>query len=75
MKTTKQSSKCTGLVKYATGEPVIGATVVVKCTTNCTITGLDGDFSLSNVKKGDNIPNSRYHPFHPDNKVQILLLP
>ena len=22
-----------------------------------------------------NIPNSRYHPFHPDNKVQILLLP
>ena len=37
----------------ATGETVIGASVVVKGTTNGTITGLDGDFSLSNVKKGD----------------------
>ena len=34
-------------------ETVIGASVVVKGTTNGTITGLDGDFSLSNVKKGD----------------------
>ena len=32
---------------------VIGASVVVKGTTNGTITGLDGDFSLPNVKKGD----------------------
>ena len=37
----------------ATGETVIGASVVVKGTTNGTITGLDGDFSLSGVKKGD----------------------
>ena len=40
---------CTGIVKDATGEGVIGASVVVKGTTNGTITGLDGDFSLSNV--------------------------
>ena len=41
------------IVKDATGETVIGASVVVKGTTNGTITGLDGDFSLSGVKKGD----------------------
>ena len=35
------------------GETIIGASVVVKGTTNGTITGLDGDFSISNVKKGD----------------------
>ena len=55
VKITQQSGTCTGIVKDATGETVIGASVVVKGTTNGTITGLDGDFSLSNVKKG------RYH--------------
>lgn len=49
----QQQSTCTGVVKDATGETVIGASVVVKGTTNGTITGLDGDFSLSGVKKGD----------------------
>ncbi|WP_455672103.1 SusC/RagA family TonB-linked outer membrane protein, partial [Phocaeicola sp.] len=44
---------CTGVVKDATGETVIGASVVVKGTTNGTITGIDGDFSLGNVKNGD----------------------
>ena len=44
---------CKGVVKDATGETIIGASVVVKGTTNGTITGLDGDFSLNNVKKGD----------------------
>ena len=51
----QQSSTCTGVVKDATGETIIGASVVVKGTTNGTITGLDGDFSLSNVKVGDMI--------------------
>lgn len=51
VKITQQSGTCTGVVKDATGETVIGASVVVKGTTNGTITGLDGDFSLSNVKK------------------------
>ena len=52
-KSVQQESTCTGIVKDATGETVIGASVVVKGTTNGTITGLDGDFSLPNVKKGD----------------------
>ena len=42
-----------GLVKDGTGEPVIGANVLVKGTTNGTITDFDGNFSLSDVKKGD----------------------
>ena len=33
--------------------PVIGASVVVKGTTNGVITDFDGNFSLSGVKKGD----------------------
>ena len=50
---TQQSSTCTGVVKDASGETIIGASVVVKGTTNGTITDFDGAFSLSNVKKGD----------------------
>ena len=48
----QQKGTCTGIVKDATGEPIIGATVMVKGTTNGTITGLDGDFSLNNVPRG-----------------------
>lgn len=50
---TQQNGACTGIVKDGTGETVIGASVVVKGTTNGTITGIDGDFSLSGVNKGD----------------------
>ena len=53
VKITQQSGTCTGVVIDATGETVIGASVIVKGTTNGTITGIDGDFSLSGVKKGD----------------------
>lgn len=49
----RQNGSCVGVVKDSAGETVIGASVVVKGTTNGTITGIDGDFSLSNVKKGD----------------------
>ncbi|MCD7926912.1 MAG: TonB-dependent receptor [Bacteroides sp.] len=49
----QQTGTCTGIVKDARGEPVIGANVVVSGTTNGVITGIDGDFQLSNVKKGD----------------------
>lgn len=41
-----------GMVKDATGEPVIGANVVVKGTTTGTITDFDGNFQLS-AKQGD----------------------
>ena len=53
VKVTQQSGACTGTVKDAAGEPVIGASVVVKGTTNGIITDFDGNFSLSNVNKGD----------------------
>ncbi len=53
VKITQQSGSCTGVVKDAMGETVIGASVVVKGSTNGTITDFDGNFSLSGVKKGD----------------------
>lgn len=51
MNIVQQGNICKGIVKDANGETIIGASVVVKGTTNGTITGLDGDFELSNVKK------------------------
>ena len=53
VKITQQNSTCTGVVKDATGETVIGASVLVKGTTNGTITDIDGKFILSNVSPGD----------------------
>lgn len=38
--------RITGVVKDANGEPVIGANIVVKGTTNGTITDMDGNFVL-----------------------------
>ena len=49
----QQNETCTGVVLDETGETVIGAAVVVKGTTNGVVTGIDGDFALQNVKKGD----------------------
>ena len=49
---TQQSSTCIGTVKDAAGEAIIGASVVVKGTTNGTITDFDGNFTLADVKKG-----------------------
>ncbi len=42
-----------GIVKDKNGEPIIGANVVVKGTTNGTITDIDGQYSLSNVSNND----------------------
>ena len=52
-----------GLVKDTAGEPIIGANVVIKGTTNGTITDFDGNFQL-NANKGDIIVISfiGYHP-------------
>ena len=52
VKITQQSETATGTVVDAMG-PVIGASVVVKGTTNGTITDFDGNFSIPGVKKGD----------------------
>ena len=53
VKITQQSETASGVVKDMLGETVIGASVIVKGTTNGTITDFDGAFSLAGVKKGD----------------------
>lgn len=53
MHSVQQDNSCTGVVVDQNGESIIGASVVVKGTTNGTITGLDGDFSIPNAKRGD----------------------
>lgn len=45
--------RVTGIVLDDTGLPLPGVNVLVKNTTNGTITNLDGQFILDNVKKGD----------------------
>lgn len=47
-----QSRKITGVVKDATGEPIIGANILVKGTTSGVITDIDGTFSLDNIPLG-----------------------
>lgn len=48
-----QTKTITGSVKDTLGEPIIGVNVLVKGTTNGTITDFDGNYSLSNVKDED----------------------
>lgn len=55
IQSVQQNGACTGVVKDASGEAVIGASVTVDGTTNGTITDLDGNFSLPNVPKGSTI--------------------
>lgn len=47
-----QQMTVNGVVKDPTGEPVIGANVIIKGTTNGTVTDVDGQFVLS-ASKGD----------------------
>ena len=42
-----QTKSISGLVTDATGEPIIGASVIEVGTTNGTITDLDGKFTLN----------------------------
>ena len=46
-----QDKTVTGVVLDKTGETVIGASVLVKGTTNGTITDVDGNFTLKNVQE------------------------
>ena len=48
----QQDETCTGIVKDATGEPIIGASVLVKGTSVGSATDLDGKFTIKGVKKG-----------------------
>ncbi|MDF9829107.1 TonB-dependent receptor [Parabacteroides sp. PF5-6] len=47
-----QGRTVTGTVTDVTGEPMIGVNVLVKGTTNGSITNLDGEFTISNVENG-----------------------
>ena len=49
MQTVMQSGQISGQVVDGTGEPVIGASVLVKGTSNGTITDFDGKFQLQNA--------------------------
>lgn len=49
---SQQDAKVSGTVEDALG-PVTGASVIVKGTTNGTITDIDGKFTLEGLKKGD----------------------
>ena len=49
---TQQQNSCTGTVKDATGEPIIGATIRIEGKTGGTVTDLDGNFALNNIEKG-----------------------
>lgn len=51
----QQPSLCKGVVVDTSGEPLMGASIVVKGTTNGTVTGIDGNFNLSGVKKGSRL--------------------
>ena len=48
-----QGKQITGVIKDSTGEPMIGVNVLVKGTTNGTITDFDGKFAISDVKNSD----------------------
>ena len=50
--TTQQNRTITGKVFDKMGEPIIGANVLVKGTTNGTITDIDGNFKLEDVPEG-----------------------
>ncbi|MBR4755731.1 MAG: TonB-dependent receptor [Bacteroidales bacterium] len=49
----EQASTCTGVVIDETGQPVIGAAVLIKGTLKGTSTDIDGRFTLPEAKSGD----------------------
>lgn len=60
---SQQNAKVTGTVEDALG-PVAGASVVIKGTTNGTMTDMDGNFTLDGVKKWGYYPNILYRLRH-----------
>jgi hypothetical protein len=49
VQTTMQSGQVSGQIVDGSGEPIIGASVLLKGTTVGTITDIDGNFVLPNV--------------------------
>ena len=55
-----------GIVTEATtGEPIIGATVVLKEISKGTITGTDGDYTISDIPTGRYTIEASYVGFNP----------
>ncbi len=52
VRTVQQQGVVKGQVVDETGEPIIGASILLKGTTNGVITDLDGNFVLTNASKG-----------------------
>ena len=52
IRSTQQTGHCTGVILSTTGEPVVGASILVKGTTLGTMSDLDGHFDLPGVKPG-----------------------
>ena len=48
----QQTHQCSGVVTDESGEPLVGASVIVKGTTLGSVTDLSGAFSIKGVKKG-----------------------
>ena len=70
--------KITGTVKDVNGEPIIGATVVEKGTTNGTITDLEGNFTLTINEEGSLLVSyvgytSQECPVTFDGKIKVVL--
>lgn len=53
--TTKQQKSIKGTVKDTSGQPLPGVSIIVKGTTNGTVTDFDGNFSLSNVSDDETL--------------------
>lgn len=51
----QQSETCTGVVKDATGETIVGASILVKGTVTGTSTDLDGNFTISGIPVGSTL--------------------
>ena len=49
----QQTGIASGIIKDAAGEPVIGASIMIKGTKTGTVTDVNGNFSLPGVKNGD----------------------
>lgn len=52
MSISQQNNACRGSVTDTSGEPVIGASVVLKGTTTGTVTDVNGEFTLAGIKNG-----------------------
>lgn len=48
----QQVVQCSGVVKDALGEPIIGASIKIKGSSNGTITNINGEFQLSDLNRG-----------------------